>query len=259
MNLPPIWTDEELKDHAENAREHFRQVRLTEPLEEHSDLFDEYRGVVEEVLEQTVDLTRLRDEVINLVKDKRKLEVVRYLAGPPVSEDDLKVLIKTDSLAPSRFEDDGELADNFVGFIQDWHDRRRFPWVNDSWEPEEHDRNVAIHATTALIAMRRLETWRRTVQRKFQENSVATRLARAGFNQVDPRPVRVLADGPNKGQFCRESKLGDRKADFLVGLPDGRIMALECKVSNSATNSIKRLNNDAAVKAEDWKNQFGNS
>ena len=34
-------------------------------------------------------------------------------------------------------------------------------------------------------------------------------------------------------------------------------MALECKVSNSSTNSIKRLNNDAAVKAQTWRREFG--
>jgi len=34
-------------------------------------------------------------------------------------------------------------------------------------------------------------------------------------------------------------------------------MAIECKVSNSATNSVKRLNNDAAAKAERWISQFG--
>ena len=34
-------------------------------------------------------------------------------------------------------------------------------------------------------------------------------------------------------------------------------MAIECKVSNSALNSIKRLNNDAAVKAEFWLKHFG--
>jgi hypothetical protein len=34
-------------------------------------------------------------------------------------------------------------------------------------------------------------------------------------------------------------------------------MALECKVSNSSTNSVKRLNNDAAVKAGVWIDEFG--
>jgi hypothetical protein len=34
-------------------------------------------------------------------------------------------------------------------------------------------------------------------------------------------------------------------------------MPIECKVSNSALNSVKRLNNDAAVKAEVWLRDFG--
>jgi hypothetical protein len=51
--------------------------------------------------------------------------------------------------------------------------------------------------------------------------------------------------------------LGNRKADFLVRLWDHRIMTIECKVSNSATNSVKRLNNDAAAKAEAWIKDFG--
>lgn len=48
-----------------------------------------------------------------------------------------------------------------------------------------------------------------------------------------------------------------RKADIIVGLWDNRIMPIECKVSNSAVNSVKRLNNDAAVKAETWVRDFG--
>ena len=34
-------------------------------------------------------------------------------------------------------------------------------------------------------------------------------------------------------------------------------MPIECKVSNSYINSVKRLNNDAAVKAVTWKRDFG--
>jgi hypothetical protein len=82
-------------------------------------------------------------------------------------------------------------------------------------------------------------------------------LTQRHISRVPARPVRTLAEAPRPGEFCRESMLGTRKADFLIGLFDGRTMALECKVSNSATNSIKRLNNDAAVKAEVWRRDFG--
>lgn len=36
-------------------------------------------------------------------------------------------------------------------------------------------------------------------------------------------------------------------------------MPLECKVSNSSTNSYKRINNDAAVKAVSWDREFGSA
>lgn len=258
MKSPPIWTQRQLDGQREKALEYFRQGRLTEPLELHLDLFDDYQGLVEEVLEQTIDLVRLREEAIDLLGDKRKLEVIRYLSGPPVSEDDLKTLIQAQSIAASRLETDPKLVDRLVTFIQDWHDRRRFPWISESREPNEHERNAAILATTSLLAMRRLETARRG-QSKSEEELVATLLRRAGFKQIPARRVRVLADAPTIGEFCDETMFGSRKADFLVGLHDGRIMALECKLSNSATNSIKRLNNDAAVKATVWKDEFGSS
>jgi hypothetical protein len=38
---------------------------------------------------------------------------------------------------------------------------------------------------------------------------------------------------------------------------DNRLMPIECKVSNSFLNSVKRLNNDAAVKANIWTKEFG--
>jgi hypothetical protein len=43
----------------------------------------------------------------------------------------------------------------------------------------------------------------------------------------------------------------------LIPLWDERKMPIESKVSNSGVNSIKRLNNDAAVKAGKWIHYFG--
>ena len=257
MKPPPIWSEQQLEVSSKRAEAHFRERRHTEPLEVYLELFDDYRGVVEEVLEETVDLSQLRTKALDLVADKRKLEVLRYLSGPPVSADDLKVLLQAKSLAAGRFKTEPELVDRLMNFVQDWHDRRRFPWLSESREPEEHDRNAAILATSALLAMRHLETMRRNDGKNFQERVVAMQLLRSGFRQMPTREVKTLNQAPKPGEFCRESMFGSRKADFIVGLPDGRTMALECKVSNSATNSIKRLNNDAAVKATTWRSDFG--
>ena len=34
-------------------------------------------------------------------------------------------------------------------------------------------------------------------------------------------------------------------------------MPVECKVSNSSVNSVKRINNDAAIKATTWRTELG--
>ena len=40
-------------------------------------------------------------------------------------------------------------------------------------------------------------------------------------------------------------------------LHDTRLMPCECKVSNSETNSVKRVVNDAAAKARHWNADYG--
>ena len=66
LKPPPTWSDQELETASTRAEEHFREGRHTEPLERYLELFDEYRGVVEEVLEQTVDLSQVRTQALSL-------------------------------------------------------------------------------------------------------------------------------------------------------------------------------------------------
>ena len=51
--------------------------------------------------------------------------------------------------------------------------------------------------------------------------------------------------------------LGETRADIVVRLHDYRAMAIECKASNSAVNSFKRVNHEAAGKARNWITGFG--
>lgn len=54
-----------------------------------------------------------------------------------------------------------------------------------------------------------------------------------------------------------ESVLGGHKADLIARLYDGRILAIEAKVSHSAVNSYKRVNHDTLAKVTGWLVQFG--
>jgi XamI restriction endonuclease len=256
MLPPPFWEVQDLTKERFSAQDIFRRERMQEPLEHYLEEFERYQGVVEELLETTVDLSSLDETAIAVLTDAGLLEAFRYLSGPPISQDDLKVLADT-TLSPSRLRTNTEMVKRIIDVISAGLDRRRFPWVAERREPGEAERAAAVLASAALMATVRVGTARRNVGKDRQEDIVQAALLAAGMLVVPNREVNTINQAPKPGEFCRESLLGKRKADFIVGLYDHRIMAIECKVSNSSTNSVKRLNNDAAAKAEVWRDEFG--
>jgi hypothetical protein len=257
MIEPPVSSSEELKVSLLVSIEEFRRERIEEPLEDYLEAFDDYLGTTEELLETSVDLTQLEQQALAILSDKRLLHVLRYLAGPPISVDDLKTLTDTRSLAPSTLRKNPALVRRLIETVMIGLDRRRFPWVQEGREPNEAERSAAVLASAALMATQRVGTKRRSASKVQQETRVEQALVGASFTKVPTRTISTLEDAPGVGEFCRESLLGTRKADFVVRLWDRRVMAIECKVSNSSTNSVKRLNNDAAVKAVAWRHEFG--
>lgn len=254
--VPRAWSSEEFEEQRLRAVEIFRQQRLQEDPSEYLDVFDDYRGAVEDLLEKTVDLSRLSNEAIDVLTDPPLLEAVRYLAGPPVSVDDLETLAEA-SLARTRLRNDAAMAKRVIDTVLMALDRRRFAWVSEDREPTPTEREAAALGSAALMASQFIETKRRNEAKSEQENAVKARLLANDFTEISRRVIATLRDAPAPGEFCPESRFAGRKADLVVGLWDNRSMPLECKVSNSYTNSVKRLNNDAAVKAVRWREKFG--
>jgi len=252
------WTGEEFERDRQAAIQVFRSERIDEPLERYLDHFDAVRSTVDTLLTNTADLTQIDAHAIAILTDLNQQESLRYLAGPPISSDDLKTLVDS-NLSRRTLQANPVIVEQAIDTILAGLDHRRFPWVRDRRSPTQAERQAAIIATAAMVAMRRTETARRTTEKTAQEERVAAALIAAGFTRIAiPQGyIATIADAPRPGEFCREVKLGERKADLVVGLWDRRIMPIECKVSNSSTNSIKRLNNDAAAKAETWLKDFG--
>lgn len=257
MIEPPRWMPDELLTQSNVAKDNFRKQRIEEPLEDYLEAFDEYQGDVEDLFETTIDLTNLTRDAIDILTSKKLLHAFRYLAGPPISVDDLKTVADASQLNTKQLRANPALVERVVQVVLVGLDRRRFPWITEQREPTEAERHAAILASTALMATQRVGTRRRSEGKQAQEARVEVELVAGGLTKVDRRRVLTSADAPRPGQFCGESYLGHRKADFIVRLWDNRIMPIECKVSNSATNSVKRLNNDAAAKAEVWRKDFG--
>lgn len=252
-----MWSSEQLESDRLKAITIFRKERVEEPLEDYLKAFDEYQGYVEELLETTVDLSRLDSTALEVLTDQNLMDAFRYLAGPPISEDDLKVLAEAPSLAKGQLEKNPQDVRRLIEVVRVVLDRRRFAWVIENRDPTESERDAAIMASAALMAARRVETNRRNTGKQQQEDLVKLTLRDLEFKEIPPRIIPTFAQAPQPGEFCGESMLSGRKADVVLRLWDHRVMAIECKVSNSALNSVKRLNNDAAAKAEGWKRDLG--
>ena len=74
--------------------------------------------------------------------------------------------------------------------------------------------------------------------------------------KTDRREIRMLDDMP-RGSFSAEQKVGGAKCDVPVRLFDGRLLAIECKVSNGPKNSWKRLVREIGGKSTQWRQSLG--
>ncbi|WP_250504684.1 XamI family restriction endonuclease [Caballeronia sp. AZ7_KS35] len=257
---PPRWTDQELVAGVNEAKTRFRKERLDEPLEQWKVVFDENKAQFQRLFDHygmanPASLTPA--QIGDLFKEKLD-GALRYLAGPPISEDDLKVIADVPSLNPTRIAANADAATKVLQTIVQALDPERFPWVAAGRHPTTAEQQAAILASAALITVQRVSTKRRHTGKSEQEAAVKRYLVdELGFKEVKTREIRTLADAPAAGEFCGECFVGSRKADVPVRLFDGRLMPIECKVSNSSTNSVKRVNNDAQVKAGIWTREFG--
>ena len=200
---------------------------MEESLRVYLDTLDEYRRILDVLLESTLDLTADRGAFVHIITDPQLLEAFRYLSGPPISEDELQVLADA-VLAPSRLKRDAAMAMRVVDVVLDGLDRRRFPWVASGRRPDRAERDAAVLASAALLATRRIETMRRNSEKQRQEAVVMNALLHAGLERVESRGIPTLTRAPRPGH----------SAEGVVLVP-GR------PISWSASATVERLPSSA--------------
>lgn len=252
------WSIEELTADADKAMAAFREERLNE-----GDVWTKHyrqsRAKFERLFDKLSELNpqALTDEKLAEVHRMGLGEALRYLAGPPFSEDDLSVISDVDSVSSKAFKENPEALRKVFSVVARVLDPYRFPWVASGAAPTEQQREAALLASSVLLAAQRMATARRNEAKEKQESKVKDYLRTLGFGEVKSATITALGKGPQELQFCGECRLGVRKADVVARLHDGRLLPIECKVSNSVVNSVKRVNNDAAAKSEYWRDAFG--
>jgi hypothetical protein len=257
--LPKKWSLTELRADVRTATRAFRDERLSEPLDLYNQFFTEFASIFSELIDQFPGIVRDPVDaqlIADLIDGKNKQKAFRYLTAPPISADDLATVADA-TLTPSRLRVEPTEAARIREIVFTILDPHRFPWVGDDRGPTKEERHTAVVASAALAAAREVETHRRNTSKEAQEQAVKDLLSNSGFIEVAVREIPMLTAAPNPGEFCGETRLAGTRADVVVRLRDNRVVPIECKVSNSAVNSYKRLVHDTGGKAETWYRELG--
>lgn len=248
--VPQRWSNDELQVDRDLAEKRFIAERQGEGPAAFYGVWDKVEPQVRAALEATKNLREIDSAAF--IASKQLWQILRYVCAPRVSEEDLWTLVgKKFKTVPAAF------ADNTAKTISALIDAKRFPWVAANREPTALELEASVLATTTLLAHEALNTSRRGSASKSQEEQVSEVLTAAGLElDVSRKPMPAL-DELARGRFSRERKVGGAKCDVPIRLNDGRLLALECKVSNGPKNSWKRLQREIGGKADTWKQSYG--
>ena len=256
------WTQEEIVRDANEARDFFRQRRIGEPMANYLKAFAALEKANRELTPRLADVFADPvdpDLIAKLVKDAELLTALRYLCAPPISADDLETLVG-EKLAWTQVKNNPKRAAAIRDVIVAILDPKRFPWIKECRPAKKKEIEGAILASTVLASTQRVQTQRRSGEREDLQAAVEGILSTIGFSKArrPRRGIKILsADAPKAGEYMVEVLVGEHNADVVVGLRDFRILAIECKGSNSEINSRKRINKEVAQDAGDWVHRFG--
>lgn len=280
---PRIWSDAELEADAQQALEEFVVRRLAEPGGKYFDHIAARRKAIFRLFKALADVNPVNpnpDRVRAVLLDAEMFDALRYVAGPPISEDDLGVLVTRDveGLSRSDIKYRDEIPAAVLQLVCKLADPFRFPWIASGRKPTNRELRNAVASTMTMHAAQALQTERRGYG-KIVERRLETRLVELGFRKIaggkkakkgtNYPPVSTLPLYPRKGivsqpshhptypHFYGECVVYSRKVDLFIALPSGKMIALEAKDSSSGLNSKKRLLNDTAAKAIRYATEAG--
>lgn len=251
------WSEAELEKHRLTAEDAFVEQRVEKGVEDYLEVYHEKESAVRQFLNQTDDLRTLSGDLF--VRNPDFVAPARHVTAPPVSQDDLNTIVGENISKRKNISRDA--ADEGVRIIKHLIDPERFPWVEDERPPTDEEREIAIKATAGIWAVKRTQTNRRNIPAKEQEERILDTLKSEGMREKNLKRIqsREELDKLPTGCIAHQAYVRNSEADIAVRLQDGRLLAIEGKVSNSGVNSIKRLIHEVGDKASNWREEFGDN
>lgn len=214
------------------------------------------------IVELLRESSGLADVQAALLKSGRHMTVLRHFLAPPVSQDQFRLLANT---WPKATEKSGKpinaaSAAQISTVFEERRDKRLTPWLTAQRRPTMLELLATLGAISPLIANQRIATARRNRLAARQEQDAISLLEVRGWIRQQGRLI-TKGGALDQRQFWHKArfksgKRENQEIDIACGLGETYVVAVECKVTNDETNSIKRMN-DILKKATAWRAQWG--
>lgn len=219
----------------------------------------EARGVVAAALRASDYLKNVQKA---LEENGGHMRAFRHLMAPPTSQDQFKLLceIWSKSSENNRRPLSHMQATAVADVFSEWRDPAIGQWLKDQRKPSRSELRATLLRVAPLIASQDLATWKRNQLAAKQEQEVVDLLSSKGWKKLPSKLIDTRAAVPAK-HFMHKTRFATnttapQEVDIACGLGKSYVVAMECKVSNDETNSVKRIN-DVIKKAGAWKLHWG--
>jgi hypothetical protein len=219
---------------------------------------DEWRIAAAATLTATENLRNIASA---LLASAGHLAVLRRLLSPPLSQDQLQLRCRAYSKGAEKSGSSisADKADAIAKFILEWRDPQLTPWLDEGREPTTAELSATTEALALLIAAQVAATSKRTLLAAKQEADALALLTAKGWRQKSA-PLITQSSQLLAREFMHKTRFATgtspQEVDIACGLGSSIILAMECKVTNDTTNSIKRVN-DILKKTSAWQTHWG--
>lgn len=218
------------------------------------------KGVRKEILRTIVETQGLRDLQGSLTKSGKHLLILRHLFAPPISQDQLKLIVPSYPKGTEKKDTklSKQAADDFAAAFAERRDLALTTWLSSNSDPNRRQIKRLLDTLTPMISGQIFNTVRRNRLSDEQEREVVALLESKGWARAPRQTLANTGDLPPQS-FMRKAPCKTRTAtkevDIACGVNANLIMAMECKVSNDATNSVKRVS-DVMDKTKAWNEKW---
>lgn len=187
---------------------------------------------------------------------------MRHFLAPPVSQDQFRMICP--QWSKSCEKSGNRLAEDAANSVSDVFAARRSKhltaWLDRSRSPRLTELSAAIGAIAPLMADQKMKTGSRTSLAARQETAVIDLLIERSWTKVQSSLVEISGQLPAR-TFMHKTRFSSgqsqsKEVDIACGLGKTVVLALECKVTNDETNSVKRID-DVINKTNAWKAKWG--